>query len=1073
MRFLSVADRELRAAARRPGLHRLRWLTAAAFSILLLWMAWAFSLFTQPRAGPQVFQGFSVMIFLYCLLVGATGAADTISRERREGTLGLLFLTNLNSAEIVAGKLCSSILGALYPVLAIGPLLALPMLVGGITEEQFGRTLLALLSTLFFAVTMGLIASAVSVRQFPAIALATGLALILGMAPVAVAGALRSVGYPKLMTDYLAACCPLHALNAAQSWPRAPGGEYFWFSLVSVAGMLWVSLMLIAWRLRRSWQDLPKNGPLWTRFGWMRRWRDRGRHARAGLRRRFLDINPLFWLASRGQIGSPVFMLVTVVVAGMAVGVVAPTLERSLGAGAFGPVEGLFFAWLLGTLALHLLVLSYGAAVASQTLAEDRKSGALELILCTSTSERTLSRGLWRAFGRRMFFPILVAVLAHLFLIWLGGVLVLLDPPEPLPSGITPAQLLWHAWSNQPFAGTFLNWQVGFMLRLALTGLGMLLAAWLTLGWLGRWLGLSLKHPGFAPLISVAAILVPPALLFALVCYLFDDWGLDRLPERRFLPLMLGIAGAISLGNCLLLSVWAQGRLRQDFRAIATGSLEPRRFWWLPRRNTVIRLSVTVGALLAAFVLLALGFYGSENWRSRRDWQAFQQELKQRGESLELAALLPGPVPEDDNFARSPIFQQLVRGTELNTIQKRLWNAAAKESRENFDPSPSAWRGNEIRRQSTDFTTNFAWVLPLGVKMSTNRQQAAVSVYEGLKPLETELGALAEASRRTGFQLTTNRQYAVVFDTDNRSLAVLEPLEFLFRIRASTRLVMGETEAAGEDVLTCLRLAGFARQSPDANSTVRTQSLLYDALQPLWEGVVLHRWTEPQLAAFQTQLEQFPLLADYTNAVRRIVLAHVESWLTPRETDRSAGRISVPGGQFLEQEEVVWQPSGWWLDHCLQLYQAGQTAVANVEVGTGRVSTYYLYSELNGLPLGNQTAAVLQAEWWSPNPKLFTFAQCSLNQAILACALERYRLTHGDYPSSLAQLVPRFLNQVLPDVPHGRPMHYQRESRDRYVLRGFGSNGVNDQDKPRSDDWLWAFPVIPTNAPSDPSPRLR
>jgi hypothetical protein len=131
------------------------------------------------------------------------------------------------------------------------------------------------------------------------------------------------------------------------------------------------------------------------------------------------------------------------------------------------------------------------------------------------------------------------------------------------------------------------------------------------------------------------------------------------------------------------------------------------------------------------------------------------------------------------------------------------------------------------------------------------------------------------------------------------------------------------------------------------------------------------------------------------------------------------------------------------------------------------------YLDLQGLPLDGQTSILLQAYWWNSTPTLVTFAQCSLNQAILACALERYRLAHGDYPASLPQLVPRFLNQVLPDVPHGRPMYYQREGSDRFTLRGLGANGISDQDNPRSDDWLWAFPVIPSNAPSDPSPRLR
>ena len=74
---------------------------------------------------------------------------------------------------------------------------------------------------------------------------------------------------------------------------------------------------------------------------------------------------------------------------------------------------GYLFAWLWTGLAIHALVLYYAAMSASQRLAEDKQTGALELILCTPTTERTISRGLWLAYGRKMLFPALLAVLVH------------------------------------------------------------------------------------------------------------------------------------------------------------------------------------------------------------------------------------------------------------------------------------------------------------------------------------------------------------------------------------------------------------------------------------------------------------------------------------------------------------------------------------------------------------------------------------------------------------------------------------------------------------------------------------
>jgi hypothetical protein len=43
-----------------------------------------------------------------CLLMGLGGTADCVNQERREGTLGLLFLTNLRRYDVVLGGLAST-----------------------------------------------------------------------------------------------------------------------------------------------------------------------------------------------------------------------------------------------------------------------------------------------------------------------------------------------------------------------------------------------------------------------------------------------------------------------------------------------------------------------------------------------------------------------------------------------------------------------------------------------------------------------------------------------------------------------------------------------------------------------------------------------------------------------------------------------------------------------------------------------------------------------------------------------------------------------------------------------------
>ena len=1074
MRFLTVAERELRAAARQKRTYRLRWIAATGTFTLLLWLGWVFDVFANRGAGPTVFRVCSVAIFLSCLFIGAAETADCLSREKREGTLGLLFLTNLNSAEIVAGKLCSNALALIYPLLAVFPMLAFPVLIGGITFGHFWRTVLALADSVFFAIAAGFVASAVSVRQFPALAVAIGLALFFGVGLSGLAAAMRSFGCPASVADTVAAFCPLRTLIAAGNSPRLLSD--YWFSLAAVAGTSWICLALVAWRVGRTWRDRAKGAGLWKRFGWGGSFRNRDSASRAAFRRRLLKINPLFWLAGRQRVSAPVFMALTVALTCITVGLTAPYFGRVIPAGTIGPVVGNLFAWLWAGLAIHALVLYYGATVASQRLAEDKQTGALELILSTPTSEATISRGLWMAYGRRMLFPVLVALLVHFFFIWQCLTLAVLEPPGKLPPQITPWQLLGSALFNTPRDGLQLEWEFAFMLRILLLVLVVLTSNWLMLGWVGRWLGLRMRRPGFAPIASVALALVPPTLLFSLVCYLSDRWHLTRMPDRQFLPLMMWIGFGIWLGNCLLLSAWAATRLRRDFRATVTSRYEPPalRHWWNPSRRALLRFGAAATAFGLVVPLTVLLFYAYQTWQGQRRWAAFQKDLKQRGESIELSAVMPGPVPAARNFARAPAFQNLLGGkpaaNSAAQLLARFPNSLVQRSAGNNAPAPWTEQGFE------DFAEALKWIVPeTKPERGEDRKASASALSHGLKRLQEEMAAVtAAAAQLDSFQVTTNRQASAVFESSSTELLTLQRLHFVFQLRASALLALDREIEAGQDVLTSLRLAQLARQSPDASSSLRVQLMLARSLQPVWEGMAQRRWSEPQLAAFQKELARFDLLSDHTNAIRRIVLAHIETWRAIPDANTPPRSVPQAGGGYVYQRQWAWQPRTWWYDNSLQIYRAGQNAIARVDAAAGRVLDDADWSDLNGLPLDGAANQVLQQfAWWGRDPALVAFAQTAVNQAAIACALERYRLAHGGYPLTLDQLMPAYLDGIPRDISRGRPMSYQLEDLDNYTLRGAGPDGIVDYGKGTSDDWLWSLKARTNSATRLRPPNLK
>ena len=85
------------------------------------------------------------------MFTGVRSTADCLSEEKRDGTLGLLFLTDLKGYDVVGGKLVATSLNAFYGLTAIFPLLAIPLLMGGVTNGEFWRMALVLANTFLFS----------------------------------------------------------------------------------------------------------------------------------------------------------------------------------------------------------------------------------------------------------------------------------------------------------------------------------------------------------------------------------------------------------------------------------------------------------------------------------------------------------------------------------------------------------------------------------------------------------------------------------------------------------------------------------------------------------------------------------------------------------------------------------------------------------------------------------------------------------------------------------------------------------------------------------------------------------
>ena len=161
MPFLPIAERELRVAARRKATYRTRfWAVFTGVGHFHL----AVSRTCERRiaggdAGKNNFHRCFPPWRSFTAVDRCRATADCLSEEKREGTLGLLFLTDLKGYDIVFGKLVSRSLNAVYGLLAIFPVIGICLLLGGVSMAQFAKTVLSLLTALFFSLAAGLFVS--------------------------------------------------------------------------------------------------------------------------------------------------------------------------------------------------------------------------------------------------------------------------------------------------------------------------------------------------------------------------------------------------------------------------------------------------------------------------------------------------------------------------------------------------------------------------------------------------------------------------------------------------------------------------------------------------------------------------------------------------------------------------------------------------------------------------------------------------------------------------------------------------------------------------------------------------
>ncbi|NQU09945.1 hypothetical protein HQ590_04075 [bacterium] len=473
---------------------------------------------------------------------------------------------------------------------------------------------------------------------------------------------------------------------------------------------------------------------------------------------------------------------------------------------------------------------------------------------------------------------------------------------------------------------------------------------------------------------------------------------------------------------------------------------------WLFSWRTVRR---TLIGLVTLVTLIALVF-AEENWRGKRAWKQSKRLLEVRGEPLTLLAFAQPPVPDDQNFAMTPLLRPLFpRKTDYgDQLRKRLDLAAARKG----EPMPSL--GSWPTGQAIDFNE---WREYLG---TTN-------LLQFLQRFDSELDEITAASRRpyTRFPLRYEDGFAMLLP----HLHTLRQLARLYALRACAALANGQPDRAATDLQTIFRLADCLEHEPLLVSQLVRVAIAQRGLQVAWEGLGRHQWSDDQLAAFQDDLRRMDFLAGGVRALQgeRAALIDTLEPLIGRRRDLQNYAAGLENDTPLLSLSVV--PRGWLYQNLVSACRFyDEHFFSAVDLTERRVHPRTIdssESRLSAMPRTPYTVLVkLFVPALSACQLRFAATQTAVDAATVACALERYRLVHGQLPEQLDDLAPRFLDPLPHDIITGEPFRYRRTAGDQVLLYSVGWNETDDDGavvltnakRPRQDlkrgDWVWPNP---------------
>jgi hypothetical protein len=318
-------------------------------------------------------------------------------------------------------------------------------------------------------------------------------------------------------------------------------------------------------------------------------------------------------------------------------------------------------------------------------------------------------------------------------------------------------------------------------------------------------------------------------------------------------------------------------------------------------------------------------------------------------------------------------------------------------------------------------------------------------------------------------------------------------------IAYSARAMLALHQSRMEEAFVYLRSCDAAAQLIAKNPLELDQLVSYACVSiaawACWEALQAEGWTDDHLAQLQHQWDgpDFLAAAEASLAMER---TRAPMYFQMSRASRQGLDILMGGNSGIKNNAEIWQDLltapglgaselldsyprywGWkWIwsyrdEHLyLEFMQSMIDALRDAQRRSAVLDWPSIRIGTNSLEDQQATAKLDVVEAMKDGTKRFVLhawrAQTEEGIVRTAIALERYRLKHHAYPTSLRDLLPVLLQQVPIDCMDGRDLRYRLNPDGTYLLYSVGEDGVDNGGdatpvegrKPgflSGRDWVW------------------